>query len=313
MVEKILPKRYANQNCIENCIANICDALDLDFRPIFLFSWDFGYDLSKPKVGERVHYRNSCDMGLNNYLYVAKKYLNIDFSCIPDEKKNITDLLNKGVCLLISIDSFECPWNLAYQKYHYPHFYILKYSDTTGFIAIDSFSSSEPVKVNIDTLNKSKEVYKVDFITADIQNIHSNVFYEFSTALKNNNEFGIFELINKFSFELTQINSIYDLASNLTDFSDEHLIRRMRYIANSRYNTNSFFEYLDLTHSYIEAMQCIYEKWEALKNFFIKVLISKNLKFLPQASSELIKILNLEKELCNVILRQGAYCNDSCK
>jgi hypothetical protein len=31
-------KRYLTHNCVENCIANLCDYYEIDFRALFLFS-----------------------------------------------------------------------------------------------------------------------------------------------------------------------------------------------------------------------------------------------------------------------------------
>lgn len=206
MIEKILPKRYATHNCIENCIANLCDSADINFFPLFLFSWDFGYDTSQSTIGKRIHHHNSCDIGLENYFYISEKYFNIHFSPIPNGSKITDELVNRESCLLIGIDSFECPWNLTYQKYHYPHFYILKSREIYGYCAIDSFCCSDPINVDIDTLCKSERLYTVNFHKSNIPPQKRLLLREFCERLKTNVKIEIFETIKKFGFDLSQIN-----------------------------------------------------------------------------------------------------------
>lgn len=111
----ISPKRYRTLNCIENCIANVCDKYAVDFSPLFLFSWDFGYDTSRTTIGERIHYHNDYNWGLDNYIKISEEYLNLIFTEKSINGNPFETYIRPNQIYMISIDSYDCNWNLAYR------------------------------------------------------------------------------------------------------------------------------------------------------------------------------------------------------
>ena len=59
-------------------------------------------------------------------------------------------------------------------------------------------------------------------------------------------------------------------------------------------------------------MNTIYTNWESVKNLFIKVIISQNLKLIPKIKQELHVIANLENDLCHTIIKEekNRYANN---
>lgn len=304
MIEKILPKRYVTQNCIENCIANLCDALDVDFRPMFLFSWDFGFKKYESTLGEKIHYHTFFDIGVEQYFKISEDYLGIKFIDLPKTYNNIINSIKSNIVLLIRADSFNVSWSLGYLKYHLPHFYLLMCNEGK-ICVIDSFSCQEILHIEDIPVDDIEQCYYVE--TYQLTRLHSTELLKngFLTFLKNNLDNGVFDLIKHFGKELTEIDSIDKLTIAQTDIPNAMLIRRLSYITNSRYNTKCFFEYIDYAKYYVDVMQSIYERWETVKNLFIKILISKKISLLEQVGFELIQIINLENNLCKNIISEN--------
>ena len=298
----IVPNKYITYNCIENSIANVCDAYGIDHRPIFLFSWDFGYHKAEKTVGEKVHYQYSGEIGFEKYIYLSKQFLDISITLKPANVETIKEAAEVGIIQLISTDSFYCPWNLAFHKYHYPHYYLLTHSENNDkLIVIDSFSSNNIIWLDKEQLREVKEVYHIEQFPLYSTNI-SKLKSEFLHFITISNQRGIFELINEFASDLIQINSIEELSPQIADVSNSYIIRRLSYIANSRFNASKFMKYIGLCENHIIEMKNIYEKWESLKNLFIKILLSKKITLLKQAYENILSISQEEKMLCNNIL-----------
>ncbi|OGI07987.1 MAG: hypothetical protein A2Y40_06655 [Candidatus Margulisbacteria bacterium GWF2_35_9] len=305
-MSKITPNKYSTYNCIENCIANICELNNVNHIPLFLFSWDFGYNQSKSTIGEKIHYHYSCDIDFEKTINLSKKYLNIQ---IINNKLNSEEIIENvlgGKNLIINIDSFDCSWNLAFQKFHYNHYYLLSKNSTTNeIIAIDSYSSPDIIFIDKNTLRKTLNTYSIDLysnINKSLQELKS----EFLNICLSNIQKNIFELMREFGNDLLKINSIQDLSPQITDVSNSHIIRRLSYIANSRFNVMSLLSLLNYNHKYILVMGEIHNEWEKLKNLFIKIIISKRTNLTLQAIEKIFYISKIEEKLCsNIISSKG--------
>ena len=53
-------------NCIENCLMLVCQKASIDHFPMFLKSWDFGYNPNKSDIGQMIHYHRNFDFNINN-------------------------------------------------------------------------------------------------------------------------------------------------------------------------------------------------------------------------------------------------------
>ncbi|NMA32102.1 MAG: hypothetical protein GX941_09915 [Candidatus Methanofastidiosa archaeon] len=310
MIERVRPKRYITHNCVENCIANLCDATSKDFRPLFLYSWDFGFDKYKDTIGEKIHYHSLFDIGIERYFEISEFYLNINFSAFSKLQSDIIDHIESNHILLIMSDSFTIPWNTAYNKYHLPHTYLLSFNKKEKCISVtDSFYCQENMKIHNFAVGSIEQCYSID-IKPEPLSIEKNIELlreKYLLFLNKNIENRIYDLINDLSSDLATINSIDKLTLYPSDISYATLIRRMIYITGSRYNTISFFKYIGFSEKYVEQMSLIHEKWESLKNLFIKILITKKIQLLELASNELKLLSGLENKLCNNIIKTEGY------
>lgn len=291
-------------NCIENCFANICDVYSIDYRPLFLLSWDFGYDGSKPTIGEQIHYRNNYKLGLEDYINIASQYLSLHCEENILEQGLTESKIQDNHFYIISTDSFDCKWNVAYQKYHYPHYFLIEKVDDNSVIGVDSFSSPELQYPAIDYLKKLKKFYRISFLETNKDAFRQQQlkqrFYKF---ISSNIRKEIFNKINNFAVKLLEIDNIHSLSPQIVDISNAYIIRRLSYIANSRYNTMLLFKYLCMDDEIIQNMKNIYGEWEAVKNHFIKILVSKNMSRIGQASEIIKSIAYAEENLATKVLK----------
>ena len=123
----ILTKRYITHNCIENCIANLCDFHQIDFRPLFLFSWDFGFKMTKSILENRIYSRSNFDINIDDYYKISKLYFNIEFIPTSNDIKKIMCLLTDGNIILINSNAYNLAWNSAYKKEYIPHSFLVAY------------------------------------------------------------------------------------------------------------------------------------------------------------------------------------------
>ena len=241
-----MPLRYSTYHCLENCIANFCDAIGIDHRPMFLYSWDFGFDNSMEAIGNKIHCYSSFDLVVEKYLDLAERFLGIKFDVFPNNFDYINNYLKNDNLLMIQIDSYYVPWNLAYQKYHHFHFYFVFYNnDLKCFSIVDSYCSNNIINVESIDVDIVERVYSLEtpndvLFNANIVSLRS-LYREF---LFNNMINGVYDYISDFGNELLKIESVEDLVRDLSDFSNDVLIRRMSYISKSRFNTKIIFEYL---------------------------------------------------------------------
>lgn len=299
-------KRYITHNCVENCIANLCDFFKIDFRPLFLFSWDFGFKSDDLTLENKIHFNSKFDSSVEKYYEISKLYFNMSFIHVNN---NLTDIMRKliaGKILLIKSDSYYLPWNLAFQKHHIPHSFLATYDFIKkSIIVIDSFCSNDFIELgNLNELNIEMCLFVQ--LSEDSPNKNTSILLKnrYIAIIEINKKNDVYRAIENFSNELETIDSIEQLTENLNDLSNALLIRRLSNIANARYNTKCFFEYLQWPIELIETMDGIYTKWESVKNMFLKVLLSHKLKLIPKIRQELFVLSNLENELCYTVIRE---------
>lgn len=305
-MNKIIPKRYNTLNCIENCFANICDAYGIDYRPLFLFSWDFGYDTTKTTIGERVHYRHNRGLGIDDYVEIAFKYLNIHCVKQPAEHVLNKSQTENSQIYLIGADSFNCKWNLAYHKYHYPHYFLMEKTDMRGgenIVVIDSFSSLDIHHITRDRLNTINTLHRICISenTIDTTLEQKNLMHSYLEFISSNVQNRVYDKIKTFAYELLNVNDISELSPQITDIANAFIVRRLSYIVNSRYNSILLLEYLDL-NEISPYMKSIHEQWETIKNLFIRILISKNTNKIVRASELIMNVAHDENSLATRLL-----------
>jgi hypothetical protein len=306
MNDHILVKRYITHCCVENAMANLCDHFKIDFRPLFLFSWDLGFKTTAPILADNIHYYSNFDVCAEHYFEFAKLYLGLVCNAVNNDATDITNLLIDGNIVLITSNAYNLPWNSEVPRVSWPHTFTVKYDSVKKIINVtDSFYSDDIV--DLENLNEFNidQCFSVK-IAQHIQNEITPVLVRdrYFDILKYNNKNEIYNSIEKFSNWLDVVDSIEKLTNDPSYSSNALLVRKLRTIANGRYNTKCLFEYLRWPDKYINAMSNIHIKWELVKNMFIKIIISKKLELISKIKKELLIIANLERNLCHEIVKE---------
>lgn len=310
MSNNIPVKRYITHNCVENCIANLCDFYKIDFRPLFLFSWDFSFKANESILENSIHYHSEFDISnehfFDAYYDISKSYFNMSFIPVGNDKVDMMSLLIQGNIILIKSDSYYLPWNLAYKKYHIPHSFVAKYDSIMKLTKVtDSFCSNNIIELeNLQDIMMEKCLLVKILENRKNRNTSILLKSRYLAVLENNIKNGVYHAISNFSNQIERIDSIGQLTQNLDDLSHSLFIRRLSNITNARYNTKCFFEYLQWSNNFIEAMDYIYTKWESVKNMFLKIFLSQKLKLTLQVKQELFALSNLENDLCCKIIKE---------
>ncbi len=305
---RILPKRYGTFNCIENCIANFCDSANININPLFLYSWDFGYNLSQTFIEDRIHYRYSCSMAITNYIPLSQEYLNIKIMPVPLNIQEIKSRCFSGEVYIFEIDSYDCPWNLAYQKFHHMHHFLItsdpRNSCEKNLVIIDSFSTSDIIVFNEEILGYIKNVHLIEMVSCtDSESIKKqNLRNELKKFIVSNKEKGVYDLINCFINDLQLVESVDQLTQQTSDISSSTMLRRLNYISNAKYNTALLMKYLMIDEEIIARMSSLHDEWESIKNYLIKILLSKRVKLLKQARETLVLIVKEENDLAIAVM-----------
>lgn len=123
MVDSIRPIFDDKATCIECAIKTALSKWKVDSNYLYVGAFNFGYDKAKELYGQRI----SCNK------YEMFKY--IGYQGIKITRKEINDY-NELHCLIINeinnknpivvhIDTYECPWNELFGKYHFRHYCVI--------------------------------------------------------------------------------------------------------------------------------------------------------------------------------------------
>ena len=133
----LTPLYYDGLDCADNSLISITAWLKLNYQSAFIKSWNFSF-----KTGEA--YKNdllSERITLNqiDYSMLIDKYcaIQLTYNKITDPNetlKIITNEFNDGRPVIISIESFWCPWKGEYQKAYADHFCLALGINDTGDI-----------------------------------------------------------------------------------------------------------------------------------------------------------------------------------
>lgn len=302
MEDNILVKQSKMWSCVEGCLINVCVHYKRDYHVLFLHSWDFG--IREEKVFEEsFHFSSLFHSIIDEYFCLASEYLNIEIVPIENSYTMIGSRLNNNKIIYVNSDAFCLPWNLAYRKKHIFHSYLLMRKSFAGdLIVIDPFCSAEIINIsNIEELHilSCYEIYEKENKCLNICDLQK----EYIEYLENIYKRKFYESIKIFGEKLLEIRAIEELTRDYNDLENNNFLRRIYQILNARYNTKLLFEYLLIKKEYVENMEVICARWERVKNVFIKTIITKKLDLLKKISDEVLTISNLEKQLCEELIK----------
>lgn len=306
-IERIPDICYSLEDCWCCALIAICTYYNIDYAPILINSGFFyqhkiknnnkitfdniiSNSVSIAQTGE-----NSFDMigdmslieservFLQNFLGLEGKFTFTDNDTKGENL--IIDNIKKGIPIIAWIDTYVCPWNNMYGKYHFPHCFVIFDCDGEYCDIFDSLYQKSIAQIKFEII-KNRVYYtncftmnekKIDFSNLklnDLWKILSDVYY------KGESIFAVYEKnISMFVNDIKQCDTLYNDDINE---EDEKIKLLMRIFVNNH--------------------QKVKQAYEVLKNNFeitndIDSIIQQDIKCWKVAGTLLIKICFLPKEM----------------
>lgn len=162
MLLAVEPVRQEYFSCIDGIVATMAKFFDRPAALIFLGYMGFAY--SPYKMGAHT-YADKLSYGVQRYSrYTLRQYYNIKVSWRqPGQYSVLQHVVQRelecGRPIGVYLDSFYCPWNAAYQKFHIEHFVLIIGQDTAQYICLDPYTSADTYFLPVDHLKKGYGEY----------------------------------------------------------------------------------------------------------------------------------------------------------
>jgi len=288
----------------------LCDYYRIDFRPLFVNSWDFGFNNNESILEKQIDFNSNFDWCLECFK-ISKTYFNMSFIPINNIEIDIMNSLRDGKIILLQADAYNLPWNLAFLKYHSHHYFIAKFDFDNNLISVtDSFCSEKKIELpSLDGLNILE--CRIVQLLGNGQDETTPILLRagYHIIMESNIHNNIFNSIRHFGDELEKIDSIEKLTKCTDDLTHSIFLRKLKNISDERYNVKCFFEYIQLSNKYVDSMGVIYNKWKTIETMFVKILVSKKLNSITRIREEIYFVAKLENDLCNAIIEEKNNAN----
>lgn len=310
----IKPVRDEAFNCYYSVIATLCGHYGIDYGLVFIGAWGFdfvmqGYDKNAP-IGPRI----STSMYKYTYPGLLEKYVGIklnrhDTADTEEALYLMRKEIPQGRPVIISSDLFWCPWNLAYQKYSFPHFYLAAgFDEENGsLICIDPYISSGREWLSLENfINGYKAcitfelIEKKDILPVTLELV-GNVVNHIIAAERSS---GMFDKMRSlaheieeyldFSIELNGYDDIYavPLFDNIKALvSNRKAFAKTLYYLGDKLNINEFY-------SLAERMGRVADQWDNVRfNLMRLSMISDRKARQGKCALKIKEIADIEEEL----------------
>lgn len=312
----IKPVRDETLNCIEGIIASVANHYSVDYRLMFLASWGFKFDILNTSnvcgVGERLGWRTrTSEQSLIESLQKYHGYImkNHDSLSNKQVKFLVQKELELGYPVVTYIDGFGCPWNMAYQKSHIPHYILIIgiCEEAGNYICIDPFCTDKVEQINFESLGETiKRCYTCRFeyfIQKELNWKH--ILEENLSRLLETKEEGLntFDRMRLFAEEIRNMDIEYE-KGKIDDYNFIQILMKIKFLENSRKNIvvalkclNEIQNEIDFL-DYEERIFYISNLWNKLKSIILKAMMILDSKLqLDRASSIAYEILRCEETL----------------
>lgn len=159
MLLSVEPVRQEYFSCIDSVVATAANYFGRPAALMFLGYMGFSY--SPDKKGAYT-YADRLSYGVLRYSrYTLEQYYNIKVSWgHPGQYRVLEQVIQRELGydrpVGTYLDSFYCPWNAAYQKFHIEHFVLIIGQDTDKghFICLDPYASEDTYFLSVNHLKK---------------------------------------------------------------------------------------------------------------------------------------------------------------
>jgi len=321
MIIDVKPVMSEYHTCIDAVFVTMASFFKSDYELMYIGSWGFEYRSNKNydvTFGEKLFsgFKRRSRDAIFRYHGIIVNWNTADTFDKLIEVINLN--LSNDIPIGVFIDSYYCPWNPAYSKFHIDHYCLAIDFDKENneLICIDAYFSENLYKLPIENLRQG---YK-DYIS-------------FSKIEGFNNPFSLKEILQDNFFSLEYRKHHEDTYNNMILFADEIIIsldinsevqkyngdiqnsllfRQINILGKYRIKFAISLRYLAIQYQQqslddiADEMVVIGEQWKTVNILFFKLLFKKN---------ELIKhkISMLIKNLANKELEVAYKLIDICE
>ncbi len=316
LVSEIKSIKNNDYDCLQSIVLTVATFWDIDPTMMFSLLWGFKYyntDNSLNRLGDKI------DLGYpGNAWEFLHKYNGIKIKeRIPEDPDNIElvretiiDSISCDNQIALNIDAYVCPWNLSYQKTHYPHYCIVTGFCDNDIVCIDPFSSSNeyeilPIESLIRGYNDKLQrgfcylEFEKDQVSNTIDLLELiEVLYK---NIKNQNT-SLINSILSFSNDILHIDYGTEIDS-MNDINSIPLVLKVNSIGNNRKNVASYFKYLssifkeDSLLTLSSEFTASFNSWYKVKLYLIMYFTTQRRKDIENISVKLKSIAEIENKI----------------
>ena len=133
--------------CQHNLLAYYAKRINRDFEMMFGESWGFNYNTSAKSIGEAIEpgYRECRYPNLLHFHGIkCEKISGLDYNYL---KKQSIPL--DGNPLIISSDTYDCPWCNSYRKHHIEHYFFITERSGENLICFDPYFTDKHINLSV--------------------------------------------------------------------------------------------------------------------------------------------------------------------
>lgn len=138
MFEPLFNKNY---NCLDIALANVTRFFQKDHELMFLGAWGFRFsDNENLPMGKRLKTDWQCTREYLSLFHGIQSVMT-EISEPSAQQDIIFAELQDKKTVVVKMDAYKCKWNLAYSRYHIPHYFVIVDINKNKYKCIDTYSS----------------------------------------------------------------------------------------------------------------------------------------------------------------------------
>ena len=292
-------------DCYQKSIMILAEYYKCNYKMIALGGWGFRHEPISSFLGQNIRYyrRENIDSVIDKYCEYFLDYLAADENNLGELKIFIIDYLKNNIPVKIRSDLFWCPWNMAYQKYHFTHFFlIIGYVEKTDvFICYDPYINNKIIEVPFDDIKsgiKGISTFNIKESAFSLSDLYDDVLDDINCYIDKNSSLS---LHNIFTFA-NDLKQHLDIANELTNYNKDlfavPLLDNIRIICINRYSYVHLLNYVyekTMDAKFKNAASALYacaNEWEKVRSKLIKYTM------IPHSDT-------MKAEIADVITRIG--------
>lgn len=297
--------------CNEDSIVAVAEWANYHYELMFSGNWSFVFKKNlKQSLGASLGVKN------NNVRKKLAKYHGIKVKPVKISPSKIIKIieheLKQGKPIIVSMDSFLCPWDWNFQKKHISHEFLI-----TGMDNNEILHCCDGFYMTCETITKEEFIqgFTGECIIFKFKG-YEKIYVNWGKILENT----VNKLKDNYSFlhAFKSMRSFADNLENLTDIQNEilgyknnlfeaPLIKNLEHITYSRRKVAKFLQYLGeetgqtVFYELSNAITKAASQWANVRANLIKIAFSKDISVKNQVAAKIREIADLEEDIANQI------------